>query len=431
MDAEIKKDEYKKSRVLYIIEAAIEYFISIAVGTVYLAKLTEHIGMSDSLTGVLTSFVSLGCGFQIIAIFLSNKKPVKSWVTILHIISQIMFACLYFVPLFDFSPIVKTILFILMLLIAQIVHNAINSPKINWFMSLVEDKKRGSFTANKEIISLISGMAFSYLIGFMIDYYEARGEIKIAFTLGGITLFALMVLHSLTLIFSKEKKEEEPREKAPVSIELKNLFKNKTLFKVILIPVLWNVASCTTLPFMGTYQTKQLGFLTTYSSIIIMIGSLVRAISSRPMGKFADKFSFSNMLLICFSCEAIAFGVATFIMPSNGKILYVIYYLIYMIGMSGINSSLINLIYDYVDTSQRTSTLALMQTFSGIAGFLTTLVMSVIVDIIQKNGNQILGETIYPQQLLAFISFIIVICLIVYMLLVVKRIQRNKIGLQK
>ena len=38
MEAKLK-DPYKSSRLLYIIEAALEYFIAIAVGTVYLAKI--------------------------------------------------------------------------------------------------------------------------------------------------------------------------------------------------------------------------------------------------------------------------------------------------------------------------------------------------------------------------------------------------------
>lgn len=56
-------DIRKRNRILYIIEAALEYFVSFAVSGAYLAYLTAAIGMSDALTGVLTSFVSLGCGF--------------------------------------------------------------------------------------------------------------------------------------------------------------------------------------------------------------------------------------------------------------------------------------------------------------------------------------------------------------------------------
>ena len=53
------RDDRKRNRILYIIEAALEYFVSIAVSGAYLACLTTAIGISDALTGVLPSFVSL------------------------------------------------------------------------------------------------------------------------------------------------------------------------------------------------------------------------------------------------------------------------------------------------------------------------------------------------------------------------------------
>ena len=113
-------DEYRTSRVLYIIEAALEYFISIAVGSVYLAKITSSVGISDSVTGILTSFVSLGCGFQIIALFLAHKKPVKRWVTVFHVISQLLFSAMYFVPLLPVSRTMQTVILIGALLTAHI-----------------------------------------------------------------------------------------------------------------------------------------------------------------------------------------------------------------------------------------------------------------------------------------------------------------------
>ena len=64
-------EKYKTSRFLYILEAAFEYFISLLVGGAYLAKVTSAIGISDSITGVLNSFVSLGFCFQLFAIFLA------------------------------------------------------------------------------------------------------------------------------------------------------------------------------------------------------------------------------------------------------------------------------------------------------------------------------------------------------------------------
>ena len=154
-------DIYKRSRFLYILEATFEYFISLLVTGAYLAKLTDAIGMNDTMTGILTSFVSLGCGFQIIAIFLANKRPVKRWVTVLHSLNQLAFALIYLVPFINLSSTAKVVIFIAFLLIGHIINNVVNSPKINWFMSLVDDKKRGSFTASKEMVSLIGRISSS------------------------------------------------------------------------------------------------------------------------------------------------------------------------------------------------------------------------------------------------------------------------------
>ena len=174
-------DEYKTSRILYIIEAALEYFVAIAVGSVYLAKITGYIGIPDSVTGILTSFVSLGCGFQVIALFLAHKKPVKRWVTVFHIISQLLFSLMYFVPVLPISKTWQTVLLICALLLAQVLHNAINSPKINWYMSLVDEKHRGRFTANKEIISLLGGMVFSFALGQVMDAFSENGKLSVGF----------------------------------------------------------------------------------------------------------------------------------------------------------------------------------------------------------------------------------------------------------
>ena len=73
---DISQNKLKNSRILYIIEAAIEYFISIMVAGSFLATLTKELGISDSLTGILSSVISLGCLFQLFSIFLRRNNIV-------------------------------------------------------------------------------------------------------------------------------------------------------------------------------------------------------------------------------------------------------------------------------------------------------------------------------------------------------------------
>ena len=419
----MSRDVNKTSRFLYIIEATLEYFISILVTGAYLAKVTSTIGLSDTMTGILTSFVSLGCGFQIIAIFLANKRPVKKWVTILHSINQIAFALIYLVPIISLTKVQKTVLFVAFLLVGHIINNIVNSPKINWYMSLVDDNKRGRFTANKEMASLIGGMLFSFVMGAVIDNYEAKGDLNSAFIVCGITVFVLMLLHSLTLIFSKEKPANE--EKISTKKLLSELIKDKNLFKVVLVSVLWNMASYSAVPFYGSYQIKELGFSMTFVSILSALYAVVRTIFSKPMGIIADKYSFAKMLNICFGIMVVGFSVNIFTVPQNGKVFYTIYYMLYAIAMAGINSAVINLIYDYVDKEKRTGALALKSALAGFAGFFTTLIVSPLVSYIQNNSNTFLGIKVYAQQVVSAVALLIVVVLIIYLNTVVKSLKRN------
>lgn len=418
-------DIYKASRLLYVIEAALEYFVSILATGAYLAKLTSAIGLSDGLTGILSAFVSLGCGFQIVAIFLANKRPVKRWITALHIVNQAFFALVYFVPFLKGSKLVKTVCFVVLLLLAHIINNIVYSPKMNWLMSLVDEGKRGSFTATKETVSLIGGMVFSFVVGLAIDGYEAAGELNKAFLFCGVGLFVLMLLHTCTLIFCKEKPAAET-EKASTKQMLSGLLKDKNLFKVILVSVLWNVANYVSTPFYGTYQTQELGFSMKFVSLLAAAYAVVRSLVSKPLGKFADKYSFCDMLNICFTVAAIGFLINVFTVPSNGKIVYTIYYVFYAIAMGGINSAAINLIYDYTDRERRVGALAIRGLFAGFAGFFTTLAVSPLVDYIQAQDNRFLGMDVYAQQVLSAISFLLVAVVLVYNNLVLKKVKSNR-----
>lgn len=421
------KDIYKSSRVLYIIEAAIEYFISLMVGGEYLALLTTEIGLSDSTTGILTSFVSLGFTFQLLAILFMRKGKVKRRVSILHTVNQLLFALLYVVPFFEISTTVKTIIFIILLLGGHALNNVVYSPKINWFMSLIDDKKRGRFTANKEIISLMGGMIFSFVMGGVIDNFKAQNNATGAFIVCGITLFCLAVLHTLTLVFSKEKPVDESENNVPTHRLMGEVMRDKRFIRIVILSVLWHVANYATSPFYGTYKIKELGFSMTFVAVLSAAYAVCRSLFSRPMGKLADKYSFAKMLFVCYGIKLLAFVLNMFVVPSNGKWLFTVAYMITAIAFAGINSAEINLVYESVSHEKRVCALAIKNTIAGLAGFLTTVAVSKLVEYIQSNGNRFLGLNVYAQQVTAAIAAILVIVVLVYLKLVIMKPQDKAI----
>ncbi len=404
-------DENRFSRFCYIIEAALEYFISILVSGAYLARITTSLGFSDGLTGILSSFVSLGCVFQLGSIGLFRRihraKPV---IVSFCIICQLMFGCMYLIPGMPFGPALRTGLFLICFCGAHIVSQLISPQKTSWLMGFVDDGARGRFCANNQIVSLLSGMIFTYLVGIAIDALEAAGRQSLAFVLGGMTIFGLMLLHTLSLLPVKEKSALQQAGMRSLS----SLLRDKMFIRIVLISVFWSVVNYCATPFYGAYQIKELGFSMTFISVLSIIYSVVRTLVSPMLGRYADKHSFSRMVIVCFGIVGVSFLINAFTVPANGKILYTIHHCLYAISMGGIGSAMTNLVYDHVKGDARRDALAISSSLSGVAGFATTCLMSPVVSLIQKNGNRLMGISMYPAQFVSAVAFALTVLLVLY-----------------
>ena len=414
-------DPYKKSRVLYIISATLEYFISILTGTAYLAKIAGSVGISDGTIGVLSSFVSLGCAFQIVSIAMRTDKPVKRTVTVINLINQLCFTLLYVIPVVNLSRNVKTIVFIVLLLLGNILLNVPFSPKVVWSRTLIPDNKRGIFSASCEMTSLISGMIFTILTGRLIDRFEEAGNQTAAFSVCAIVLLVITVSHALCLLFMREDKRTSDSDNDKLLERLRRAITNKTTITLIPVFVLWNIALYITTPFFGTYQINDLGLNMTVISLISTAYSIIRTIVSAPIGILGDKKSFilSTTLALC----AMTVGLA--VNCIGGVASHVIFYVMYAITMAGMNNGIMNLIFDYVPHSDRSGSVSILYTIGGLVGFLATLAVKPLVDIVQANGNRIwFMEHVYAQQILSAIGAIFTIALITYINLVVKKLDK-------
>ncbi len=427
------KNLFNKTNILYIAEAGIEYLISILITGAYLAKLTTHLGFSDSLTAVLSSFVALGYGFQLLSIaFFKSGKRVKWKITLMHIINQLFFMSTYLVPFFNFNKTLKVGLFMFFLLGGYFISNIIFAPKTGLYMRQVADNQRGIFTSVKEAVSLVSGFVFQLIMGLVIDHFESIGDMRKAFTFCAITIFVLMVSHTLTIVFAKEEAPVESKIKPiPTFSRFKNILTDKDIVRVIMTSVFWTIANHIVVSFFGTYQVNELGFSMKFITFISVLTAMSRIPCSFVFGKYADKYSFAKMLKICYGIAASSFLVAAFASPKNGMIVFPLYSVMQAAAMGGINSGEINLIFDYVDPEKRNDALAVKQTIYGICGFLTTLAMTPAFNYIQqfqKTGGKILGVTIYAQQLLSIVACLATILLIFYLdRQVLKKIKPRKI----
>ena len=198
-------DEYSTSRFSHILDSAFEYFQAILLAGTYLAKLTSSLGISDSLTGILSSIIALGGTFRIASVYLFPGQPVKGRVMVFEVLNQLLTIALYLVPLWGLPAGVGVVLFATVLILHHLMLNVSFPAKVSWMTGLIEDRKRGRFTAVKEMISLISGVLFTYAMGAVIDKYEALGSPEEAFPVCAWVLVGLFVIRMVLLTIIREK----------------------------------------------------------------------------------------------------------------------------------------------------------------------------------------------------------------------------------
>lgn len=406
----------QRSQKLYIIEAALEYLISILVTGSFLATLTRELGFSDSLTGILSSVISLGCLFQLLSIGLRQQK-VKKTVVFLSVANQLLFMLLYLLPVTGLSSNAKIVLFVVFIFSAYVIYYFAHPKKTSWLMSLVEDRNRGIFTANKEIVSLAAGMVFSFLAGTVIDRFTAAGETNTAFLVSAGVMLLLIVLHTCCMAFTVEKQmPQEPR--ASLGKNFRDVLSNRNLMRVTLVFVIYYIASYSSIPFYGTYQINELGFSLQFVSVLTICSSIVRILVSKFWGRYADRKSFAAMISRCLMILALAFLCAAAAVPANGKVMFALYYIFHGISMGGINSALTNLVFDYAPYEKRADSLAVCQAVAGTVGFVTTLCISPLVTYIQSSGNTLFGMPVYAQQVATVIALAFTVLTIVYVRIV-------------
>ena len=154
---------FKTSRLMYILQAAFEFLISNMVTGSFLAIITNELGFTDGMTGILSTIGSLGCVIQLFSMSIRTKR-VKPLVITLSLLTQVLFLTMYLIPLSRGSQPVRQAAFFAVVLLAYVFFYLIHPKKISWLMSIVDQNKRGRFTAVKENASLLSGMFFCYIL---------------------------------------------------------------------------------------------------------------------------------------------------------------------------------------------------------------------------------------------------------------------------
>ncbi len=417
--------EYKRSRIAYIIQCTVYYFVTILVTDAFLAKLLEYVGISDGVIGIISSFVSLAFIFQAFSIVLVKIKiGVKRTVMLFDTAGIFFFMLLYLVPFFPVSKAAKTAIIIICVIVGYAANYLIQTICYQWANSYVDPKKRASYSAGKEMISLASGLLFTMICGAVIDKFEGIGNPKGGFLFIAISVLILNI--SNFICYALIKKEDETISRVGTH-SLKDVFAhtlgNKDFRRVTVLTVLWSVAQYFTVGFMGVFKTKDLALSMTLIQGINIIANLARLAISRPLGRYSDGHTFAKGFKLGLYLAAGAFFMNLFT-TKNMWFFVILYSVLYACALAGINQNSFNIIYSYVETDYVTQAMAIKNCIGGIFGFAASVAGGKILNAVQANGNRIFGFRVYGQQILSLISLIITGIAIIY---TKRKIEKQKV----
>ena len=241
---EFDSPAYKRSRNAYTFECAFEYFATLLVGDAFLAKLLSSIGLNDATIGVVSSLVSLAFLFQLASVFVVQKiANTKRFVVTIHTVSQLFFVVLYLIPFMPFALPYRKLLVFVCVLAAYFGNYFVTAMLYKWCNSFVDPSRRGRFSATKEIISLIGGMAMTLIVGYVMDAFEGADNLEGGFIFAASAIFIFVLADLICLLLVKQdlgaaKQAEQP----PLSVVMQNTLGNKSFRHVIVLDLLWKVA---------------------------------------------------------------------------------------------------------------------------------------------------------------------------------------------
>jgi hypothetical protein len=407
------KDEYRLSRIAYILECMFEYFISILTSGAYLGKLTTTIGISDSMTAILSSIASLAGMFQIISIFLVKKTPVKRWVLPITFITQALVSTLYMIPFLGFGALAPFVFFVI-ILISRAAVNVVSPAKSNWFLSLVDDRGRGNFQAKITLVSPAGGTVFTFLASLMIDNLEAKGNLGGAFITITVIICVLAVLQISCLVIAREKPTEKSEKTDSPLKAISSLCKNKIYVRILIFNLLWSLTNNITAPFLSTYQIKELGFSMTFISTVGIVISLLQMFVVYFFGRYSMRHSYASILRIAYVFAFVSFFFVMISTTKNGYITFTAYRFINLFFGAANAVSATSILFIIVPHEERTAAIAFNTVIVGLVGFSVTLIASPLLTLLQSADIVIFGARLYAQQILAFFSLCFTALILLY-----------------
>lgn len=401
----LKGDTYGTSRNLFIMEIVAASVMGDLSGGFFLSGYFAHIGMSQSMNGIIAALPMVTTIFQPVgALVASRSGNLKSNVVVFALIQRFSYSILYAIPLILSRS--AWIPFTVAVFLAGSITSALITPlSTDWLMQITPREIRAAYFSKREMVLVGTGALISLLMGLIMNFFSISGQFEKSYTylVAGMSFFA--VINVICLISIKKPPKSEI-----VFSGIKELLlplKDKTFRRVIILVCVYIFGVRFATPFWSVYQISNLRLSYRYLTILMVASSLGRVIFLRLWFNLKGETRWSSLTVLSLVSIASSHFLNAFITAENALWLLPASTLFGLPGWACVGMAVLNFEYDNIAGDSALS-IGMLSVVTGTSGFTATLLGGALLSGIEASAPVMFGRMISGQQIQMLISAVII-----------------------
>lgn len=288
--------EYKREYKKYLTASVLDTANNKIASSTFITAFAVYLGLSTFAIGIYSVLDTITNIIQIFAAPIFSKIGQSKFVVLLNYsIYRLASVCFAFIPFISDDISIRTTLFFIFASIYAITGELGYVLFVNWRMTLLRKEDRTKFTATRNIFKNTIVVAFSLLMGVILDYYTKNGNELYGF----LILFTLVFIIAFVDIFIRIKTFKPNVEMQPVSIKetISIPAKDKKFRRVLIITSLFIFADWMKKIYLNVYLLRYLNVNYLYYSILNIIINLSDAIISKYWSSKVKDRKWSKILI--------------------------------------------------------------------------------------------------------------------------------------
>jgi hypothetical protein len=405
----LSRKDYEKGRKLFLFEGCFAVGVFSLTSGAFLAGLANYMGASDEFNGIIGAIPVFAGVVQIFSgLVFERLESRKFLVSILCLCFRTLLGLMYFIPFIFRGTNTRLIMLAGTYGLAYLFASFISPPANNWIVSLTPDNIRGKYLAKKDAYSLVYLTILTLIVGKILDLFRQTNSEKMGFIFMGFVVMAMAISNFYFLSSIREPKVEV----SGTSLKLKDIFikplSDKKFRLVMVLFILWNIGLQVAGPFFAVYMVTNLKLSYSYIMLMGVLSNIVRIFIVPHWGKLADSKSWITCTKYSIGLLAIAHTTWMLVNHSTAWLLVPILHVAGGIAWGGINMALFNIQFLYSPKEGRTIYLGVNAAFGGVLGFLSTLLGSGILSLLQGKSFSISYFSIGNMQILFALSGLLI-----------------------